>query len=162
MRHQYQPPVPGFVWRWVRAYIYIVVILAGVAFAAVTLDARSCFDFWCNPKAVGDGLIAALLIGTPVVWAYAALDQWLKRRRHVAVGLTTSSRRFTIQSMAGPLPPLRAERLDLVTLSAMARTFDQISREDGRTWPAVRFVEWLADEWRASAPSEKPAEREAA
>jgi hypothetical protein len=43
----------------------------------------------------------------------------------------------------------------------MARTFDWISREDGQTWPAVRFVEWLADEWRASEPAEKR-EREAA
>ena len=33
----------------------------------------------------------------------------------------------------------------------MARTFDQISREDGgQLWPATAFVEWLADEWRAS------------
>ena len=54
--------------------------------------------------------------------------------------------------MAGPPPPLRDDRLDLVTLSAMARAFDQISREDGgQTWPATAFVEWLADEWRASS-----------
>jgi hypothetical protein len=63
--------------------------------------------------------------------------------------------------MAGPPPPLRDHRLDLVTLSAMARTFDQISREDGgQLWPATDFVRWLADEWRASRP-EQP-EREAA
>jgi hypothetical protein len=60
-----------------------------------------------------------------------------------------------------PPPTLRDQRLDLVTLGRMARTLDQISREDGRTWPAVRFVEWLADELRASAQSDKP-EREAA
>jgi hypothetical protein len=43
----------------------------------------------------------------------------------------------------------------------MARTFDQISREDGeQLWPATAFVEWLDDEWRASAPDK--AEREAA
>jgi hypothetical protein len=40
----------------------------------------------------------------------------------------------------------------------MARTFDQISREDGgQLWPATAFVEWLRGEWRASAV-EKPAE----
>ena len=34
----------------------------------------------------------------------------------------------------------------------MARTFDQISREDGgQLWPATAFVEWLRDEWRASS-----------
>ena len=34
----------------------------------------------------------------------------------------------------------------------MARTFDQISREDGDLlWPATAFVEWLVDEWRASS-----------
>jgi hypothetical protein len=65
--------------------------------------------------------------------------------------------------MAGPPPSLRDHRLDPVTLSAMARTFDQISREDGgQLWPATSFVEWLADECRASAPAEKAAEREAA
>lgn len=62
--------------------------------------------------------------------------------------------------MAGPPPPLlRDHRLDLVTLSAMARTFDQISREDGgQHWPATAFVEWLRDEWQASAAVEKPVE----
>jgi hypothetical protein len=54
--------------------------------------------------------------------------------------------------MAGPPPPLRDDRLDLVALSAMARAFDQISREDGgQLWPATAFVEWLAGEWRASS-----------
>jgi hypothetical protein len=37
----------------------------------------------------------------------------------------------------------------------MARELDSISRESGRDWPAVRFVEWLADEWRASVPAEE-------
>jgi hypothetical protein len=50
-----------------------------------------------------------------------------------------------------PPPRLREDRVDLVTLSVMARAFDQISREDGRDWPAVRFVEWLETEWRASS-----------
>jgi hypothetical protein len=63
---------------------------------------------------------------------------------------------YNPKRMAGPPPSLRDHRLDLVTLSAMARTFDQISREDGgRLWPATAFVEWLADEWRVSA--ERPA-----
>jgi hypothetical protein len=39
----------------------------------------------------------------------------------------------------------------------LARTFDQISREDGRLWPATDVVRWLADEWRASAePKREP------
>jgi len=59
---------------------------------------------------------------------------------------------YNPKRMAGPPPPLRDHHLDLVTLSAMARTFDQISREDGgQLWPATAFVEWLADEWVASA-----------
>jgi hypothetical protein len=33
----------------------------------------------------------------------------------------------------------------------MAREFDQLSAEDGRTWPATDFVRWLADEYQASA-----------
>jgi hypothetical protein len=45
----------------------------------------------------------------------------------------------------------------------MARTFDQISSEDGgRHWPATAFVEWLADEWRAHREAAKPADLEAA
>jgi hypothetical protein len=61
-----------------------------------------------------------------------------------------------------PPPLLRDNRVDLVTLCAMAPTFDQISREDGRDWPAVRFVEWLESEWRAALAADRPAEREAA
>jgi hypothetical protein len=33
----------------------------------------------------------------------------------------------------------------------MAREFDQLSSEDGRTWPATDFVRWLADEYRGSS-----------
>ena len=51
----------------------------------------------------------------------------------------------------------------------MARTFDQISREDGgQTWRGTAFVEWLADEWRATrylgatAPIFEPVSDEAA
>jgi hypothetical protein len=59
---------------------------------------------------------------------------------------------YNPKRMAGPPPQVRDHRLDLVALSAMAVTFDQISREDGgQTWPATAFLEWLADEWRASA-----------
>ena len=38
----------------------------------------------------------------------------------------------------------------------MAREFDQLSAEDGRTWPATDFVLWLADEYRATV--ERPPE----
>jgi hypothetical protein len=55
---------------------------------------------------------------------------------------------------------LRDDRLDLVTLGRLARTFDQISSEDGQLYRATDFVRWLADEWRASQPDK--AEREAA
>jgi hypothetical protein len=38
----------------------------------------------------------------------------------------------------------RRYRADINNESAMARTFDQISREDGgQLWPATAFVEWL-------------------
>ena len=32
----------------------------------------------------------------------------------------------------------------------MAREFDQLSAEEGWTWPATDFVRWLADEYRAT------------
>jgi hypothetical protein len=51
--------------------------------------------------------------------------------------------------MAGPPPLLRDDRLSLEQVGRMAREFDQISR--GEHWPATRFVEWLRDEWRATA-----------
>jgi hypothetical protein len=53
--------------------------------------------------------------------------------------------------MAGPPPLLRDDRLTLDQPGRMAREFDQLSVEDGRTWPATDFVRWLADEYRASA-----------
>jgi hypothetical protein len=47
--------------------------------------------------------------------------------------------------------------------SGTSAPFDAIGDEiGGARYPAVAFVEWLAAEWRASAPAEKPAEREAA
>lgn len=61
--------------------------------------------------------------------------------------------------MTGPPPLLRDDRLGLELLGRMARKFDQLSAEDGRTWPATDFVKWLRDEWRASAEEGK---REAA
>ena len=51
--------------------------------------------------------------------------------------------------MVGSPPLLRDDRLSLEQLGRMAREFDQISR--GEHWPATRFVEWLRDEWRATA-----------
>lgn len=62
----------------------------------------------------------------------------------------------------GPPPQLRDDRLSLELLGRMAREFDQLSAEDGRTWPATDFVRWLRDEWRANLEPAKPAEREAA
>ena len=53
--------------------------------------------------------------------------------------------------MAGPPPLLRDDRLTLDQLGAMAREFDPLSAEDGRTWPATDFVRWLRDKYRASA-----------
>lgn len=56
--------------------------------------------------------------------------------------------------MAVPAPTLRKDTLTLFELGRMAREFDEFSAEDGRTWPATAFVEWLADEWRASASND--------
>ena len=58
--------------------------------------------------------------------------------------------------VAGPPPLLRDDRLTLEQLGRMACEFDQISR--GEHWPATRFVEWLRDEYRATAEAERPAE----
>jgi hypothetical protein len=33
----------------------------------------------------------------------------------------------------------------------VAREFDQLSAEDGRTWPATAFVTWLRDKYRATS-----------
>ena len=57
--------------------------------------------------------------------------------------------------MAGPPPLLREDRLTLDQLGRMAREFDPLSSEDGRTWTATDFVRWLADEHRASAQVEQ-------
>lgn len=65
--------------------------------------------------------------------------------------------------MAGPPPPLRDHRLDLVTLSAMARTFDAIGDEiGGARYPAVAFVQWLADEYAATGRRRRREDGEAA
>jgi hypothetical protein len=50
----------------------------------------------------------------------------------------------------GNPPPVREDRLTLDQLGRMAREFDQLSAEDGRTWPATDFVRWLRDEYRAT------------
>jgi hypothetical protein len=46
--------------------------------------------------------------------------------------MSTSKRRE-----AGAPPLLRDDRLTLEHLDRMAREFDQLSAEDGRTWPAL-------------------------
>ncbi|MBA3739711.1 MAG: hypothetical protein H0W98_01015 [Chloroflexi bacterium] len=47
--------------------------------------------------------------------------------------------------------PLRDSKLDLVELQRLARTFDAIGDEiGGARYPAVSFVEWLADEYAAT------------
>lgn len=59
-----------------------------------------------------------------------------------------------------PRPPttLREDHLSLEMLGALAREFDEYSAEDGgRTWPAVDFVRWLADEVKASAMDDEAA-----
>lgn len=52
--------------------------------------------------------------------------------------------------LTGP-PLLRDDRLNLELLGRMAREFDQLSAEDGRSWPATDFVRWLRDEVAATA-----------
>jgi hypothetical protein len=50
-----------------------------------------------------------------------------------------------------PAPPLRDHRLDLDNLQRLARTFDRIGDEiGGARYPAVAFVQWLADEYAAT------------
>ena len=49
------------------------------------------------------------------------------------------------------LAQLHAPQLDLRALRRLADEYDQISADDGRDWPAARFVEWLEDEWNATA-----------
>jgi hypothetical protein len=64
---------------------------------------------------------------------------------------------------AGPPPLLREDRLTMEQLGPMARVFDQLSAEDGRTWPATDFVRWLRDEYRATTEANVTgAERSAA
>ena len=50
--------------------------------------------------------------------------------------------------MAGSPPLLREDRLTLVQLGRMAREFDQLSAEDGRTWPATDFLRWIVPLYR--------------
>ena len=53
-----------------------------------------------------------------------------------------------LMPVAGPPPPpLRDNKLDLDHLHRLARTFDAIGEEiGGARYPAVAFVQWLADE----------------
>jgi hypothetical protein len=39
-------------------------------------------------------------------------------------------------------------------LRRLAAEYDAISKEDGQHWPAVRFVDWLTDERRATLAAE--------
>lgn len=52
---------------------------------------------------------------------------------------------------AAPPPPIRDSKLDLVELQHLARSFDEIGDQiGGARYPAVAFVEWLADEHAAT------------
>jgi hypothetical protein len=53
-----------------------------------------------------------------------------------------------------PPPPLRDHKLELCQLEPLARTFDAIGDEiGGARYPAVAFVQWLADEDAANRPT---------
>jgi hypothetical protein len=50
-----------------------------------------------------------------------------------------------------PAPPVRDHKLELYELERLARTFDAIGDEiGGPRYPAVAFVQWLADEYAAT------------
>ncbi|HEX7196764.1 MAG TPA: hypothetical protein VF364_08020 [Candidatus Limnocylindria bacterium] len=52
---------------------------------------------------------------------------------------------------SAPPPPLRGSKLELTELHRLARTFDAIGDEiGGARYPAVAFVNWLADEYAAT------------
>ena len=58
---------------------------------------------------------------------------------------------------AAPAPQLRDRQLDLDQLQRLARTFDQIGDEiGGARYPAVAFVQWLADEYAATGRRPRP------
>jgi hypothetical protein len=48
-------------------------------------------------------------------------------------------------------PPVRDHKLELYELERLARTFDAFGDEiGGARYPAVAFVQWLADEYAAT------------
>jgi hypothetical protein len=58
-----------------------------------------------------------------------------------------------------PAPPVRDHKLELYELERLARTFDAIGDEiGGARYPAVAFVQWLADEYAATG--RRPPRRE--
>lgn len=64
---------------------------------------------------------------------------------------------------AHPAPPLRDNNLDLDHLQRLARTFDAIGDEiGGARYPAVAFVQWLADEYAATGRRQRREDGEAA
>jgi hypothetical protein len=64
---------------------------------------------------------------------------------------------------APPAPPLRRRTLDLDHLQRLARTFDAIADEiGGARYPAVAFVQWLADECAATGRRPRREDSEAA
>jgi hypothetical protein len=62
-----------------------------------------------------------------------------------------------------PPPPLRDHKLELDHLQRLARTFDAIGDEiGGARYPAVAFVQWLADEYAATGRRPRREDDEAA
>ncbi len=66
--------------------------------------------------------------------------------------VASAERRIAAMVHAGhPPPPLRDHKLELYELERLARTFDAIGDEiGGARYPAVAFVQWLADEYAAT------------
>jgi hypothetical protein len=64
---------------------------------------------------------------------------------------------------APPSPPVRVHKLELYELQRLARTFDAIGDEiGGARYPAVAFVQWLADEYAATGRRSRRDDDEAA
>jgi hypothetical protein len=62
-----------------------------------------------------------------------------------------------------PAPPLRDHKLELDHLQRLARAFDAIGDEiGGARYPAVAFVQWLADEYAATGRRSRREDDEAA
>ena len=62
-----------------------------------------------------------------------------------------------------PAPPVRDHKLELYELERLARTFDAIGDEiGGARYPAIAFVQWLADEYAATGRRPRQGNGEAA